>query len=322
METLINAPTWTTGKYGNALSFDGANNYVNVIDNETLDITDEISISAWVKLETLDNTAGSRQRQPIVSKFWSSGGKRAYEFMFDDTVYCSNKFNASISSTASTWNGGVLGSDITPEIDTWTHILLRFKANEFMEIWINGINHTGSFDLGSLPSSIAINNLDLRIGHDYNTGGYFNGLIDEVAIWNRALDTDEISSIYNVSVQGFEGILEGVTKTFGDLEYSTDQVNQLTDLYTTHGSGQIGDVNWTYLSGNLPGDTDGLVYDIGDTWSYNGKYYIKLGSGLEGAPLGSSGSVPELPVGAISFLGTILSFALTKTKGANLYFPL
>ena len=210
----------------------------------------------------------------------------------------------------------MLGSDITPAINTWYHVVLRFKANEFMEIWINGENHTGSFALGSVPSGIAINDLDLRIGHDYDTEGYLNGLIDDLAIWNRALNANEIGSIYNVGVQGFEGILNGVTNTFGGLGYTTAQIDQLTQLYADGNplaELDLGDdVTWTYEVDVLPEDTG---YEIGDSWTTaNGRYCVKLGSGLLGTPLGVGGSVPELPAGCVPFIGVVLGAAWAHRK--------
>jgi len=43
-----NDPTWTTGKYSNALSYDGSNDYVSVPDSATLDVTSSLTIEAWV----------------------------------------------------------------------------------------------------------------------------------------------------------------------------------------------------------------------------------------------------------------------------------
>ncbi|MCD5401962.1 DUF2341 domain-containing protein [candidate division NPL-UPA2 bacterium] len=48
--TLANDPTWTpSGKFGYALDFDGTNDYVSVPDDASLDITDQITMEAWVK---------------------------------------------------------------------------------------------------------------------------------------------------------------------------------------------------------------------------------------------------------------------------------
>ncbi|MFQ6061968.1 MAG: hypothetical protein ACE5J9_02170, partial [Methanosarcinales archaeon] len=50
---IIHGATWTKGKFGYALQFDGKNDYVQVPDSASLDITDTITIEAWVKLGKL-----------------------------------------------------------------------------------------------------------------------------------------------------------------------------------------------------------------------------------------------------------------------------
>ena len=75
------------------------------------------------------------------------------------------------------------------------------------------------------------------------------------------------------------------------ITYFTEQeIMDLSDMYSNQSSGVVHGMDWTYLSGDLPGDTNGEIYEIGDSWYYEGNYYIKLGSGLQG-----TGTVPELP---------------------------
>ena len=77
-----------------------------------------------------------------------------------------------------------------------------------------------------------------------------------------------------------------------------NKIAQLVDFYNTQSAGyvRIDGMDWEYKSGDLPGDFGGTTYVIGDTWEYHGRYFIKLGSGLEGSP------VPELPAGVVPFL--------------------
>ncbi|MFH1664673.1 MAG: hypothetical protein ABIA77_00810, partial [Candidatus Omnitrophota bacterium] len=148
------------------------------------------------------------------------------------------------------------------------------------------------------------------------TNDYFHGTLDDVAIWDRALDANEISSLYNISVQGFEGLSGGINTTFG-LGYTTAEIELLSQLYADGKDGlnpeniTIAGTEWQYYPDALPGDTG---YDIGTAYIYEGKNFIKLGSGV-GEPLG--GAVPELPAGAIPFLGVILSFGLSRLKRSH-----
>jgi hypothetical protein len=85
-----------------------------------------------------------------------------------------------------------------------------------MEIYLDGEDHTpAGFTYGSLPSGIAVNDLDLLIGRDYETGGYFDGTVDEVAVFNRALSPQEIQELYQMGEEGRN--LEIDTTVFGDI---------------------------------------------------------------------------------------------------------
>jgi hypothetical protein len=71
----------------------------------------------------------------------------------------------------------------------------------------------------------------------------------------------------------------------------------------------IGDVVWNYIAGDLPGQ-EGHI--IGDSWEYEGKYYIYLGSGLEGEPLSGGGDVPE--PSTLLLLLPFIGFRLRKMR--------
>ena len=93
------------------------------------------------------------------------------------------------------------------------------------------------------------------------------------------------------------------------LNFNEQEIMKLSDLYSNKSSGLVRDINWTYLSGNLPGDTNGELYEIGDSWVYGGHYYIKLGSGLEG----TSAAIPEFPPHTtLAFLSVLFIFMRKK----------
>ena len=119
------------------------------------------------------------------------------------------------------------------------------------------------------------------------------------------LDENKVTSLYSIGIKRYEGILNGVTETFGDMGYTSAQIEELALLYAEGKGGspvesvELGDdVTWNYLDGDLPGDINGEVYETGDSWIYGGNYYIKLGSGLEG----TGSAVPEVP------MATLLSY--------------
>ena len=84
----------------------------------------------------------------------------------------------------------------------------------------------------------------------------------------------------------YEYLYDGIYSTFGLAGYSTQEVNQLAQLYADGIEGlgpnsiRVGNLSWSYLD-TLP---DEGSHAVGDAYMYNGNYYIYLGSGLEGTP--------------------------------------
>ena len=285
--------TWTTGQYGNALSFDGVNDYVN--PSYGINLNESYTLS--YRFKAIDLSGETH----IIGSYDDTGGyKRFYAFYHDGSTA---KVNIGLGET--------YAPIFSPNTDEWYFVTFAHDGNGNVDTYINNshlLTYTYtpiSFTLDILIGAWVYNNnpIDIR--------NYFNGLIDDVAIWNRALDADEVSSICNIGVQGFEGILNGINTTFGALGYTTAQIDQLSQLYAdgdTLAELVFDDVTWTYEADTLPDDTG---YEIGDSWTTgDGRYCVKLGSGLLGTPLGAGGSVPELPVGAVPFLGAVLGIVV------------
>jgi len=174
--TLVNGATFASGMVGQSFSFDGTDDYVQVPDSASLDLTAQITIDAWVYPTVL----GRR----VVDKI-TAGGSDGYLL---DTWPGNVRFIVG--------NIGVVGS--TPlSTGVWTHIAGTYNGSQ-LRVYVNGVLD------GSVNTNIAIpaNNLPLRIGADQNGSNLFNGLIDEVEIFDRAISAEEIQSIYNAGSDG------------------------------------------------------------------------------------------------------------------------
>ena len=177
-------PTWVDGKRGKALNFDGSNDYVAITNaNSTLKLTSsDGTFSAWVKPNTISGFDG------IIGNNFGSGwwfilnaGKIAFWAATDAAVYDSNT--------------------VVPN-GQWTHILVTYNnASKTATFYKNGV-----FD-GSQVTANTIGNggTTFYIGNDGRDGaGYpFDGLIDEVRIYNRALTAAEIQALYKSGAAKF-----------------------------------------------------------------------------------------------------------------------
>ena len=174
----IYGATRVRGIIGKALSFDGVDDYVEVPDSASLDITDEITIGAWVKINSMPPTATT-----VIRKGYQEGGSPgSVPYMF----YIDNYFNF-YGSNGSQW---IFNVKFTPPVGEWFHVVGTFDGSTAI-IYKNGVEQNRKT---GITEKMFTNDLNLYIGTMWTD--YFNGIIDEVRIYNRALSPREIKIIY------------------------------------------------------------------------------------------------------------------------------
>jgi hypothetical protein len=182
---LVNDPSWATGKIGEALSFDGINNYVDFGD--TIPTTSTLSAFAWIK-----HIPDSNDRCVLSRGGYSDG----WRLCIDEDDLNSNP-----------WIHVTCGSDTTPSMslhrydvnltpnDTWVHVGWTwdgFTARVYLngeEINIGSNANCTNFGIKDTPY-----HLKAGVGREQF---YFNGIMDEVRIYDRALSLNEVKRIYD-----------------------------------------------------------------------------------------------------------------------------
>ncbi len=167
------------GQVGSALEFDGSDDYIEIADSDALDITNSITISTWIKSDDVT------KQQVIISKN-DAGGDDG--FFMHVTAVGAAEFRY--------WGGEGEAIAYTPTYtilnNNWYHLVGRFDDDSNThEIYVNGVL-SGT---GAGTKTMATNNESLRIGRQPG-GNFFDGSIDEVAIWGRALSVAEIEKLY------------------------------------------------------------------------------------------------------------------------------
>lgn len=180
----------TTDRFGNtnsAYSFDGTNDYIVVADNASLK-PNRVSISAWVKLNSTSctKTGGNPDMSSVIFK------KNSYNSYFEGYMigYRTdlNKFHG-LASNAEKNATGFSNSVI---LNTWKHIVVTIDSDT-LKFYENGI----LFQTVLTGFSLNYSNTPLCFGStQQNYNGYFNGVIDDIGIWNRVLTQDEILALY------------------------------------------------------------------------------------------------------------------------------
>lgn len=176
--TLEGDTAWTPeGKYGSALEFDGAGDLVRVADAAALDLTDSFTLEAWVrpdKLEKWSPVFGKDDAGPPSTGYGLfaevSGGPRGY-------IAASNGETANAAGTSP-----------LPTEEAWTHLAFTHDGAD-LRLYVNG----QLADTTSTSLAAATTDADLQVGHSSTfSGTYFDGLIDEVRIYDRALGQGEV----------------------------------------------------------------------------------------------------------------------------------
>ena len=183
--TTAIAPSVTAfGKVGGAFSFDGTV-HVRVPDSEALKLA-QITVEVWVFPTLLNNAF-----QTIIA-FGSSANE-------NDTwaLALSNGIPQFFSHGTAQLSG-----PSTIPLNQWTHLAISFDGT-FKRLYVNGAKVASQGGLGSLVYDA--NPIPVTIGSDWaanTSNSRFTGLVDEVAIYNRALTSNEIADIYNADFVG------------------------------------------------------------------------------------------------------------------------
>ncbi|WAK00552.1 LamG-like jellyroll fold domain-containing protein [Methylobacter sp. YRD-M1] len=169
--TIREAVRIAKGRYGQALQFDGVNDWVTVKDSPSLDLSTSMTLEAWVYPQSQTG------EKALIMKEQSGGA-----------VYGLLNANANVPA-AGIYDGQyhvLSGSNPLPA-NQWTHLVVTYDG-QYGRLYMNGVEVAK----GAEKSLIQPSNGELRIGGNSTWGAYFKGLIDEVRIYNRALTAAEV----------------------------------------------------------------------------------------------------------------------------------
>jgi hypothetical protein len=186
--TWMSAPTPVTGKVKVALDFNGVD-YVEVQDDVHLNFgTGNFSIDAWVKTST---TSGIKTILDKRSGTEANPTGFALSVLDGDLV---------IQIADGTWTN--YESTLLVANGNWNHVAVTMDrdSNNGLKLYVNGVSQ--SFNPMAHQGNLT-NNANLLIGgHHYHSSTRFTGSIDEVELFNRALDASEILAIYQAGSAG------------------------------------------------------------------------------------------------------------------------
>jgi PKD repeat protein len=176
---VISGASWAlAGRFGKALSFtSGA--LVSVNDSSSLDLSDSITLEAWVYPTTL---SGSWMN--LIFKPNGDPGSQNPCYVLQGCTPTAQVPSLFVSPAASN-----LSAPSPLPINTWTHLAATYDGAT-LRLYVNGIQTASRAQTGTMSSSTDA----LTIGGNVFSGQNWNGLIDEVRIYNRALGATEIQA--------------------------------------------------------------------------------------------------------------------------------
>ena len=169
----ITGATWTAGKYGQALNFDG-NDLVTLSD---LDLTGPFTVMAWM------------QTRSVHTNDCASLVMKARDYGFE---ICQGRLYAAVG-TSSGWTAYPSVALTSADLNVWKHVAMTYDGTT-LRFYVGGTL------VGSPTGAHTTNNNLLRFGRWSSNGEFWNGLIDEVRIYNRALSQSEVQVNLNTPI--------------------------------------------------------------------------------------------------------------------------
>ena len=255
----LSGATWsTTGKYGNALSFNGTNAYVSVPDSNSLDLTTGMTLEGWVR-------PASGRRMADADRQGTARRPRLRALR-------QHRPEQAAIPGHGRGHGAPARRDRRRPGRAWTHLAATYDGTT-QRLYANGTQVAQLAVSGAITTSTS----PLKIGGNAIWGEWFNGLIDEVRVYNRALTPAEITSDMNTPITSPDGIPPSAPGTLS----ATGGSARPAELGS--GDGQRGlvryNVHRSTTAGFTPSSANRIAQPTGTSYTDTvaaGTYYYKV----------------------------------------------
>jgi hypothetical protein len=179
-----------TGRINDGADFEEANDeYLSVADGGGVDPSGAFTFSFWIKYEEVP---GSGVDDGWVGKWNSTGNQRSvaiggYNNAGTQQAYFLVTGNGSSNIGAFT-NSGISAGN-------WYHIVAIYSPSTYVDLYVN--NSRIQNTTASVPASIFNGTAEFRVGDFVSASVPFDGVIDEVGYWSRAITSTEVGELYN-----------------------------------------------------------------------------------------------------------------------------
>ena len=214
--TCTSCPTYTTsGKYRGAYSFDGIDDTTTIAQSTSLNHNGDYTIAAWLKMNNWVNYANI-----FAKSDYGSGGATQYQMQFSDAIrsraiYCYAGGDGGVGSRVDSNADFITDADI----GNWVFAVITQSYNAgttTVEFYKNGTlfdSRTASGKTGNAASSAGLVNY------------LFDGVVDEVRIYNRSLTASEINSLYGITYSDYYNSSSSISQNNNILSLNLSNAN-------------------------------------------------------------------------------------------------
>src|SRR5215218_4306579 len=204
-----------------SLRFNGSSNYVNLGNNSSLQLQN-FTLEAWINIQGSGTTTGTQQGNenggfkastiiPLITKGSREKGTTSTAINYFFGYQASDrKLVADFEDNGTGAHHTIVGNTSLPT-NTWTHVAVSYSiANKVWTLYVNGVVDKTATESGNIvPQSLST--VSVTVATALNSGGtasgFFNGMIDEVRIWNIARLGSDILANYNGELTSGTGLV-------------------------------------------------------------------------------------------------------------------
>lgn len=256
----------------NSLFFNGNDSYVEFGSSNDLNITDEITVEAWINATSWGSSYVSNS---IVCKHGWTAGERGYVLRAGGNGQLSFAIaGVNTGGNNVSWKEAV-SPDNALQLNTWHHVAGTYNGDK-IRVYIDGVQVRSVNFKGTIDPSV---DYDLKIGRiaDDSTleKRFWHGSIDEVRIWNEARSTNEINNNRNLHID-----TSNINNLVGYWRLNDGGGNVIHDMGSGGNSGTLINTIWNtdvpftngFLRPEIVQSGNMLVSSssIGNQWNYNG----------------------------------------------------
>ena len=262
-----NDPNWACVVDGNALHFDGTNDFIEIPDDPALEPSGDMTVAAWVKFDVLPITRAERAH--FIYKEHNGSPFFSYYLSANDTGEAI--FFWKNSADTNYWAESTNETFVT---DTWYHFT-GVKDGTTLRIYVNGTDANSTTD--TTTGTLFDSDWPLNIGASSPGADRLDGLVDDVRLYDRALSPAEIAALAAsspIDCSKYRSV--GITATDLNTNSRTVQISGSTATFSSSMPPNIGvgdvlqyQVTGTFYLAFIHGRTSDTVYTVrnssGDT---------------------------------------------------------